>query len=167
MSTKAEEIAELQALLDAMPDDTDSEAVQKYEKENTEDPEEVVEIRYSRKVKRKHYHSLAHELICEECGVVFYKHLPAGYEGRLCGENCASTVLEIARDALACFLDPEAVATLSTALLARDPAHLSTGGADPRLRLQGRTIEPAYQAPEAPTEPLTLAEKIAARVRKD
>ena len=167
MSTKAEEIAELQALIDAMPDGDDSEAVDAYETANP-NANEVVEVSY-RRVKNKHYHGVKHELICEECELTFYRHLPAKYDGRICGSNCASIVIEKARDILGTLLSAPAIEALSPALLDIAPQHLQERGSDPRLLPGGadEPVDPAYpEAPEAPVAPKTLAEIIADKLRK-
>lgn len=165
---KLAEIAELEALLAEMPDEEDEKAVATYEEKN-KDPNEVVEIRY-RRVKRKHFASLKHELECEECGVTFHAHLPALFDGRLCGTNCAEIVIEKVRDLLAKFDVPHVViAETSPALLNQDPPHLVKGGRDPRrVGSDGTPIEdtPEDVPVSAPVSaPLTLKEKIAARLK--
>lgn len=168
-SSKAQEIAELQAMLDAMPDDSDDEAIDEYEKENKEDPEEILEIRYRRKVKRKNWVGARMTLVCEGCGVTYYEALPGRYDGRLCGENCATIELENARELLDKARDYAPVSWIreledNNTLSKLVAPHLEAGTTPD---LEPRPIPGAIERPatEAPKKPQTIAEKIAARLK--
>lgn len=108
---------------------------------------------------------------CEECSVFFYprpqerkpinsKH---AYAGRLCGENCASIVLEIAREMLA---EKYAQSELPLALRLQQateddrPAPTFDPPAGP-VRVEAMSLP----APE-PSKPLTAAEKIRLKLSK-
>lgn len=153
--SKAEEIAELVAMLAELPDDDDTVAIDKYEK----DPEDIHEIHYRRKVKNRHFHSLKTELICEGCGVTFYEHLPARYDGRLCGENCATIELDNARELLDKARDYAPTSWIrelegNETLRKLAPEHLAPA---PSIE-----VEPESEPVRAPQ---TLAEKIAAKLK--
>jgi len=57
------------------------------------------------------------EFECEQCGVIFTRSLPAPWEGRVCGSNCAEILLSGARERL------HATVTLAKAVdILADPA---------------------------------------------
>ncbi len=166
-SSKAEEIAELQAMLSELPDDDDTVAIDKYEK----DPEDIHEIHYRRKVKNRHFNSLKVQLTCEGCGVTYYEHLPGRYDGRLCGENCATIELGNARELLDSardFAPAQWIRELegNETLRRLTPEHLVSGAPSDmtaaRIAYLDRDDSPA---PQEPAKPLTLAEKIAAKLK--
>lgn len=173
--SKAEEIAELQALIDMMPDDSDEEAIEEYEKTEAPDKEEILEIQYRRKVKRKNWVGSRFERTCEACGVTYYESLPGRYDGRLCGENCATIELDNARELLESardFANTEWIVRLEeNKTLSRVTAEHLQSGPTPDLKpapVPGAIMRPAPKKPvEAPpTEPQTIAEKIAASLKK-